>query len=223
VLKVVGAGLPRTGTKSLQAALERLLGGRCYHMHEVFEHLGHVPVWRAALRHEQVDWESVLGDYSAAVDWPASAFWRELAEAYPSAIVILSVRSDAATWWDSVSSTILHTTRREPPPERVEWLEMLTELFERRLTPRWKEEPLRAAAAAAEAYDAHNAAVRAAVPPERLLEFRATDGWGPLCAALNVPVPDEPFPMLNTREEWWATHAAVAQETGPSYPAQTGS
>jgi Sulfotransferase domain len=31
-LRVVGAGLPRTGTQSLRTALEYLLGGQCYHM-----------------------------------------------------------------------------------------------------------------------------------------------------------------------------------------------
>ena len=34
---VIGAGLPRTGTLSMQAALQRLLNGPCYHMIEVFE------------------------------------------------------------------------------------------------------------------------------------------------------------------------------------------
>ena len=47
---MIGAGLPRTGTRSLKEALERLLPGPCYHMHEVFEHPDHVPFWRAAIR-----------------------------------------------------------------------------------------------------------------------------------------------------------------------------
>ena len=34
-LRVVGAGVGRTGTASLKLALERLLQGRCYHMLEV--------------------------------------------------------------------------------------------------------------------------------------------------------------------------------------------
>ena len=55
------------------------------------------------------------------------------------------------------------------------------------------------------AYDAHAAAVREAFAGTgRLLEWRATDGWAPLCAALGVPVPDEPFPHVNTREDWAA-------------------
>jgi hypothetical protein len=52
------------------------------------------------------------------------------------------------------------------------------------------------------------AAVRAGVPRERLLEWRAADGWAPLCAALGVAVPDEPFPRVNTTEEFQARLAA---------------
>ena len=58
MLRVVGAGLPRTATRSQKDALELLLGGRCYHMAEVFEHLEDVPTWRAAARGDEVDWSS---------------------------------------------------------------------------------------------------------------------------------------------------------------------
>ena len=37
-----------------------------------------------------------------------------------------------------------------------------------------------------------------------VIEWRPGDGWAPLCDALDVPVPDEPFPHLNTSEEWLA-------------------
>jgi len=36
---VVGAGLPRTGTNSMQKALQKLLDGKVYHMWEVVESL----------------------------------------------------------------------------------------------------------------------------------------------------------------------------------------
>ncbi len=51
---VIGAGLPRTGTNSMQKALERLLGGPCYHMVTVMGGRGslHVDFWdRAIKRH----------------------------------------------------------------------------------------------------------------------------------------------------------------------------
>ena len=43
----------------------------------------------------------------------------------------------------------------------------------------------------------HVAAVRSTVPADRLLVFEVSEGWGPLCAFLGVPVPDEPFPHVN--------------------------
>ena len=49
-----------------------------------------------------------------------------------------------------------------------------------------------------------NEQVRREAPAGRLLDWQARDGWEPLCDALGVPVPDEPFPRVNTREEWRA-------------------
>lgn len=53
-------------------------------------------------------------------------------------------------------------------------------------------------------YRRHEAEVLASIPPERLLVFRATDGWAPLCEFLGVPVPPEPYPRTNTREAFLA-------------------
>jgi hypothetical protein len=48
----------------------------------------------------------------------------------------------------------------------------------------------------------HDAAVRAAVPKDRLLVFEAVQGWEPLCGFLGVPVPDTPFPRENSRADF---------------------
>jgi hypothetical protein len=165
-------------------------------MHEVFANLDHVATWRAAARSEPVNWPSFLAGYVAAVDWPVSAFWRDIASAFPDAPVVLSVRADAATWWDSANATIFEAARNPQPPEYEEWQQMFLELLAIRFTPSWDD-----ARAAMAAYEAHNAAVRAGAGP-RLLEWRAEEGWTPLCRALGVPVPSEPFPHANRREEW---------------------
>jgi hypothetical protein len=197
-LRVVGAGLGRTGTHSLKLALEQLLGGRCYHMIEVFEHPEHVPRWHAALRGESYDWDEIFDGYVAAVDWPTAAFWRELGDDNPDAPVVLSVREDADAWWRSAHATIFEATGRPPPPEAGldEWYAMVMDMLDR-FTPRWREQ-----GPAIAAYEAHNAAVRAAVPEGRLVEWRPSDGWVPLCTALGVPVPDTPFPHVNTTAEF---------------------
>ena len=67
-LRVIGAGLGRTGTNSLKLALEQLLGAPCYHMLEVMLHPQHTPSWEAAVRGEAVDWSALLNGYAATVD-----------------------------------------------------------------------------------------------------------------------------------------------------------
>lgn len=69
-LKVIGAGLPRTGTASLKVALQILLQGRCYHMSELHEHPEHWRYWGAAAKGETINWEELFSGYSAAVDGP---------------------------------------------------------------------------------------------------------------------------------------------------------
>jgi hypothetical protein len=199
MLRVVGAGLPRTATRSLKDALELLLGGRCYHMHEVFTHLEDVPAWRTAIRGEDPDWSSFPPDCVATLDWPASAFWRELADANPEAVIILSTRESAAQWWESADETVFGVLRKEALPEYGDWLPMCKELAAREIGERWDD-----ADTAQAFYARHNERVRNEAPADRLVEWRATDGWEPLCRALELPVPDEPFPHRNTRAEWAA-------------------
>jgi sulfotransferase family protein len=197
MLRVVGAGLPRTATSSLKAALELLLGGRCYHMHEVFRHADDLPSWRAAIDGEAVDWAAFPPDCVATLDWPASVFWRELAAASPDAVILLSTRASAAEWWESADATVFPYMRKESYPGYEEWLEMIKALLAREIGDPWDDRDVLEAY-----YERHNAAVRREAPPERLLEWRGVDGWEPLCNALGLPVPDEPFPHVNTRAEW---------------------
>jgi hypothetical protein len=205
-MRVVGAGLGRTGTLSLKVALERLLGGRCYHMAEVFEHPEHVASWHAATRDDFPDWHALFRDYRAAVNWPASAFWYEIAAAFPDAIVLLSVR-DPESWWKSAHDTIFSAI----DDVQGEWRDMIDALFATRFTSAIGDR-----AASIAAFERHNENVRRTVPPSRLLEWRATDGWAPLCAALGVPVPAEPFPKVNTTVDFLARkRAAAARENTP--------
>lgn len=200
-LRVVGAGLCRTGTLSQKVALERLLDAPCHHMTEVFEHPEQVAHWQELADGGEPDWDALLGGYAAAVDLPAAFAWRELAARYPDAPVVLSTRSSPEAWWRSTDATVLAARRRgiaegmgDTPFGR-----MIDTLFRTRLcaTP---DDP----GAMQAAYVAHNDAVRAAVPAERLVEWQPGDGWGPICDALGVPTPDEPFPEVNSTREFRA-------------------
>jgi hypothetical protein len=200
-IKVVGAGLGRTGTHSLQLALQQLLGGRCYHMIEVFGRPDDIPVWRAAIDGQMPDWNAFLSDFTATVDWPASAFWRELGEANPDAVVLLSTR-DADSWWKSADNTIFNVARREVPtddPVLSAHMAMIDAMLAQTFTKNWTDET-----EAKRAYEAHNAAVRAAIPADRLIDYTTGDGWQPICDKLGLPVPAEPFPHVNTTDEFRA-------------------
>ena len=195
-LRVVGAGVGRTGTLSLKGALETLLGGPCYHMTEVFSRPGDVTVWRDAAAGEAVDWRTVLSDYRATTDFPACLFWRELSELYPDSMVLLSTRADSQVWWESASQTIFSPAIEAMAADQPDWWSMWRTLSRARFTDQVKDE-----AAARAAYDRHNAEVRASVPAERLIDWQPGDGWAPICQGLGLPMPESPFPHVNTRQE----------------------
>ena len=197
-LQVVGAGLGRTGTASLKLALEQLLVGRCHHMFEVLQNPAEVPVWTSAARGDMPDWQRFLSEYVALVDWPGASFWPELTEAFPDALVLLSVR-DLDEWYDSAAATIFPAPDDDPSrtdeqkARRRMWIEILRSRFVEDLEDR---ERVIAAARA------HNEAVIASIASDRLLVWSPGDGWEPICTALGLPVPDAPFPRTNTRQEF---------------------
>ncbi len=191
-LRVIGAGTGRTGTASLKLALEQLLGAPCYHMFEVSRRAGDAAAWRDAANGDPPDWREFFEGYAAVVDWPASAFWRELCEAFPDALILLSYR-DPESWWKSASSTIFPSTLRASGERR----DMLDALFGRRFTL-----DLENRDACIAAYRRHVDDVRQNAPSHRLLQWQPGDGWAPICGALGLKVPDTPFPHANTTEEF---------------------
>jgi hypothetical protein len=212
-VKVIGAGFGRTGTASLKAALEELGFGPCYHMTEVFAHPEHADFWLAAWRGEPVDWDGVLGSYEATVDWPACTFYAKLMERHPEAKVLLSVR-DPERWYESTRNTIYKLgkisigsplsrlgfallslfvfgtfkTGQGPMTEEIVWQGAFDGKFEDKHH-------------AIEVFNRHNEEVQRRVPKERLLVYEVKQGWGPLCAFLDVEEPDKPFPRLNDAAE----------------------
>lgn len=199
-LRVVGAGLGRTGTHSLKLALEQLLGGPCYHMLEVFGRPDDVPRWQRAVDGDPMpveQWDEIFDGYVAAVDWPAAAWWKPISEVYPGSIILLSTRSSADAWYQSATDTIFHVMRSGGPADDA-WNRMVTGMLGQFTAD------VNDPAASKAAYERHNADVRATVPPARLVDWQPGDGWEPICAALDIPVPDAPFPHVNTTDDFRA-------------------
>jgi hypothetical protein len=192
-LKVIGAGLGRTGTMSLKFALEHVGFGPCYHMIEFMAHVPeHLPKWLDVID-GRPDWEAVFDGYVSTVDYPGCTYWRELVAKWPETKVILTTR-DPDAWFESANETVLSPRMRnmlgQSPIRRfmeatvnrefgahIEDRAFMTDYFRR-----WNDD------------------VIATVPADKLLVFQAKDGWEPLCRFLGVPVPPEPYPRVNSRE-----------------------
>jgi hypothetical protein len=220
-MKIIGAGVGRTGTLSLKAALERLGHGPCFHGRHVLDHPGRLDLWRAAASGRPVSWAAVFDGYAATVDWPGAAFWRELTAAFPSAKVILTVR-DEESWYESVSSTIYRMFGDGPADSRVTearrivpGLDVFTAFHRQMIWDGFFDGRFADRDHAMSVYREHNAAVRREVPGDRLLVIEPGAGWEPLCAFLGEKVPDEPYPHLNDPDRFWARVAArMAESSG---------
>lgn len=125
---------------------------------------------------------------------------------YPDAKFVLTIR-DAESWFRSVKNTIykVQCKFRDSPGERskgmAKHLEMIRTVvldgafddLERFLHNKEKIKAL---------YDTHNEWVKQHIPADRLLIMEIGEGWDRLCAFLDKPVPNEPFPRVNSTEEF---------------------
>lgn len=191
-LQVIGTGFGRTGTDSMREALNMLGVGPCHHMLEVNNNEEQKRLWRALVKGEVIGWDKIFAGYNACVDWPSAYYWRELIEVYPQAKVILTYRS-AESWWTSFEQTIVRGIQASTDPESLGLALIRDKIFGGRPGDR---------AHAIALYEENVAAVRATVPPSRLLVHNLGDGWEPLCKHLGVPVPAEPYPSRNSASEF---------------------
>ncbi len=198
-ISIIGAGVGRTGTYSLRLAINHLGFGPCHHMEEVLKNMDvQVPLWSEALK-GNANWGSIYTGFKSAVDWPTAGFFRELIKQYPTAKFILTERNPE-NWADSFGSTIYKLIEgKDKAPEKMhDWLNMANAVITKTGFPLGLDRE-----GLINGFMDHNKAVREIIPEEQLLVFQVKEGWEPLCKFLNVPVPDEPFPRTNNREEFW--------------------
>ena len=209
-MKLIGAGMPRTGTLTQKMALEMLGLGPTYHMVNVIADLEQAALWQRALTGENV-WSQIFDGYQSTVDWPGGYFYRELIDAYPDAKVLLSTREPEA-WERSMRETVwavrngeslirlLSSAQAHVNPRWKGFLDMIDGLL-------WQDQGTFASGHAEpkqliDAMNAHNDEVKRTVPADRLLVWSVKEGWGPLCDFLELPIPEEPFPHINDRTEF---------------------
>ena len=192
----------RTGTLSTKAALEQLGFAPCYHAAEILIprpgfNEGHLDaLYEYYAGSEDIDWQWLLKGYQATVDIPMSLHYRELMRAYPEAVVLLNVR-DPDRWFDSWQALWSALEEVRDPNKIVrhhKLLPLMDAIVNRHFGGKIERD------SNIKIFNAHIEAVRRDVPAHKLLEFKVTEGWGPLCSFLGVDTPDAPFPHLNERE-----------------------
>jgi len=215
-MRMIGAGLGRTGTSSLVGALKQL-GYTPYHMKEGVVDKQHHQQWarlidawvgdakeKAAAMEAVIDLMAVEG-FDATTDYPACLIFEELMVRYPEAKVVLSVRSSGETWAKSVLQTIggFHGLLGQRPFSFTANMRAFAKVGEGvfpltgvELHPVTR---IPEAASLAKAHDDWIEHVRKVVPPERLLVHQFSDGFGPLCEILKIPASACPaeYPRLN--------------------------
>ena len=202
MLSVIGAGLSRTGTLSLHQALVTL-GYESLHfdlkrLQDVLDGASAHPNFR---RYDDVD---------AVTDLPTAFFYRELAEAYPDSKIILTIR-DVDDWWQSLlghfefyyvaeESRIKHKIGRRLGIRSLQ--EDPYHVVRRHLRNMVYGSPTPKEFLYKKRFNDHNASVIATIPPDRLLvmDIAGGEGWSKLCAFLDRPFPNVPFPHAHKSE-----------------------
>ncbi|VDP66433.1 unnamed protein product [Echinostoma caproni] len=214
---IIVLGLERTGTTSVKVALEKLLKQPCYHLSEIRDkHPEHVIQWKnlflklksnpsSAPSKNEID--GLVKGYRSSSGLPLSSLYHHLVKLYPEAKFILTTR-DRKLWIQSVRETVLPRGGMKVPDVVGPLAEFLKSCFETNtLAIRHTlgdDLDLDDDIALMNAYDKRNAEIEATIPSDRLLLFRPGMGWDPLCKFLNLPIPDEGFPWVNTREQFYA-------------------
>uniref|UniRef100_A0A7S2NTG1 Sulfotransferase domain-containing protein n=1 Tax=Zooxanthella nutricula TaxID=1333877 RepID=A0A7S2NTG1_9DINO len=208
----VGAGLPATGTQSVQSAL-RELGYTPMHGFDIHADTELWRVWFRVMNNRTGSFEiavqtSLQKGYDGNLDGYPNRCWRQLVKRFPDAPVILTVRDSAEKWYDS-----LHTKTGINPLVLWIWdnlwgLDMRSLVMGHHLSRSAYGCPITQNSTAEHrqmcvaAYYRRIEEVKAAVPPERLLIFNVKEGWGPLAKLLNKTAPDRPFPRVDWTKEW---------------------
>lgn len=209
-IKVICAGLGRTGTLSLTEALKKL-GYKPYH----YVDFNHLPAWEdladgKCSPNDVIDL-IVRDGYDAVLENPTCDIYRDVVERFPDAKVILTVRDRPEKFeksWKTLFETMVLTeeTFRWSFPSFFGWIPAFCQLKKIRhfmgtthlqldpgaLTHGWRQKE---DGWIAQQYLKHNQDIIDHVPSEKLLVFNVKEGWKPLCNFLECDIPnDQDFP-----------------------------
>ena len=205
-IKVICAGLGRTGTMSLTDALT-ILGYKSYHYVD-FGHINDWAEWSQGLKTEDEIIDLIVDSgYDAVLENPTSDIYEAILKRYPSAKVVLTVRDTPQSFvksWKLLFDTMVVTEQKFSWtfPSFLGYIPMFANLKSIRrkmgtthlglndgdLTHNWRDRP-DADEWLALQYQRHNQHIIDHVPKDQLLVFNVKEGWEPLCKFLGHPIP----------------------------------
>ena len=202
-MKVICAGWGRTGTRSLKYALEYINKQPSYHMQNILLNKQDAKKWHDLIFNDKknYDWENIYKGYGACLDFPSCNYYKELMKFYPDAKVILNLRDDKS-WvksWNVLNNKILKSftfrfIAKLPNTSFKLQKDIHNEMI---LGRRGAFQNAKTDEEKMKRFNEWNQSVIDNVPKDRLLIYKVSEGWEPICKFLNVDVPDIPFPYKN--------------------------
>lgn len=180
---IFGIGLSKTGTTTLNEALETL-GYRAFHQ---------PPIAKTDLASGsyKLDWPWWMSRYDAATDLTAAALFKDLHDMFPNARFIYTWR-DKEKWLDSCRRYFTDNRAERKKSKASHANSDLSHAF---YGSRVFDRDLFLAA-----YERHETAVQSTLQDHPgFLSWGLTEDprWEPLCKFLDKDVPDQPFPFSN--------------------------
>lgn len=211
-MKVIYAGYPKTGTKTMHEVFKRLGYKTIYDIMENYEYLN--DDWNKiyAGKGTVEDFRRMFKDVDVVMDSPCCYFWEEILEAFPEAKVLFGYRDDEQ-WYKSFKSQV----------DSYERIDMKLQVL---LSPTFRsmggfligiqnlyfglgKQPgpfgfnlVMNEMMCRKSYRMHNAYVLNNAPKDKLHVVDFKQGWEPICKFLEVPVPELPFPHKNKNAGW---------------------
>ena len=199
-MKVICAGLGKTGTTSLAKALQ-VLGYNVYDFQEHYEI--HFQQWLDSFETDcHPNFKEIYQGVDAVTDVPPAFWFEEISTDFPEAKVILTVRDSEDAWLKSWKEHLQLGSKMLPFYAWIllyilPWMKKTKHFFDTLHQAIYGSFNPEATALYRVKYRQHNERVKAVIPAEKLLVFNVKQGWKPLCEFLGCDVPMSPFPRAN--------------------------
>lgn len=206
-IDIIGTGFCRTGTETLQKALN-ILGYNTYHIKETNKTLANM--WIDVLDHgcsnvSLISEKMQESNFTSMVGFPGSLCWENYLKKFPSStLYIHTERENDDIWLESVINTLFKMWEKFPlsiiipfGSSKLKSFYLLSQSIWNKITPIT---PMNDKESLLQAYQSHNKAIRKSIGRRKLLIIDHSLGWKPLCKFLKKPIPNVPYPRLNTRE-----------------------